>query len=64
MMGAIRAERAEERAIANQEAREKSLTAAQNMFADGLPRESVCRYLNITDPELTALLASPAPTKD
>jgi predicted transposase/invertase (TIGR01784 family) len=39
-----------------------SRAVAQNMLADGLPRESVCRYLNITDPELTALLASPTPT--
>jgi hypothetical protein len=64
MMGAIRAERAEERAIANQEAREKSLTIAQNMLAKGLSRSMICDILNITDPELTALLASPAPTKD
>jgi flagellar biosynthesis/type III secretory pathway protein FliH len=40
-----------------------SRTVAQNMLADGLSRESVCRYLNITDPELTALLASPTTTK-
>jgi len=41
-----------------------SRTVAQNMLADGLPRATVCRYLNITDPELTVLLASPAPTND
>jgi predicted transposase/invertase (TIGR01784 family) len=43
---------------------EEQRLIAQNMLADGLPRATVCRYINITDPELTALLASPAPTKD
>jgi predicted transposase/invertase (TIGR01784 family) len=36
---------------------DKSRIVAQNMLADGLPRATICRYLNISDSELTALLA-------
>ncbi len=66
MKGAIKQERAEARAQGlaegKAEARAERQQMAQNMLNEGLPRATVCRCLNITDPDLTALLASSEPT--
>ncbi len=40
---------------------EEQRLIAQNLLKMGMPRAEICEALNITDPELTALLASPAP---
>jgi predicted transposase/invertase (TIGR01784 family) len=71
MKGVIKAERAEARAEGLAEGKaegkaegetNKACTVAQNLLKMGMPRTQICEALNITDAELTALLASPTPT--
>ncbi len=44
-----------DRVIADQEAREKARTIAQNLLKMGMPRTQICEALNITPPRLRPL---------